>query len=118
MNIDKNSVVDDIVVACVEELANIFFSDEEKIIEQIISGEHDTSIVDMSLNYDVFRLILEEAYGISEEEFIDSAADLLNVSIFIDKMKREIFEVIGVNIMVDPYGDIVVIFDMHNLIEG
>jgi hypothetical protein len=118
MLVDKNSAVEDIVVEAIEEIANRFFADEENIIEMIIAGEGDTPIVDMGINYDVFRIMLEEAYEICEERLLDSAPDLMNVSVFIDSMKRETFEISGVNIMIDPYGDISAVFNMENLVEG
>lgn len=116
MIVTKNSPIEDIVVGSIEQIANNFFKEEEQIIEMILSGEAETNIVDMGIAYSLFLIMLEEAYEITEEQFMDSIKDFENTEIIIDSLDREVFCVENVDIRVDPYGDIQVLFHIDSVV--
>lgn len=116
MIVDKNSAIDDIVTESIEEIANVFFSEQQSAINKVINGEHEDSIVDMGIPYGVFTTMIEEAYGVKEEDFLDNIDNFRYVSIVIDSMKnREVFCIDKVSVNVDPYGFVVILFDMENI---
>jgi len=117
MHITKNSSTEDIIVGSVEQISNVFFEEESVTIEKLLNGEVDDYMFDMGIPYKLFITMINETYNTTEEDLLDTFKDVEYVSIFIDKMPlREVFEIEDVRITVDPYSDVVVHFNMQNVV--
>ena len=115
---NKDSATEDIIIDSIEEIANVFFEEQSESIEKLLNGEIPECMFDMGIKYDVFLPMINQVYGKTEEDVLDAFREITTASIFIDKMpSREVFEIQNVEILLDPYSDVVVKFNVENVVE-